>query len=333
MVDELVSACGPGPWTLARVLGHGWTIAQVRGAVDGGRLSRPFRGVLDLPRGGPQPSEGSPRATASRIAAIRAALLVAGGRAVVSHCSAALVRGIWTPDGPSALVHLTLPGVPDRLDHGMVLHGSRLPAELLTRVDGMEVTTIARTAVDLARGRRLPAALVAVDGAARRIMSIEHGVSPLLLRDPEHRRRIAALAAAEFANAYESVRTWPGTVVVRQALTLIEPASESPFESRSRGWMLEGGLPRPAVAHAVRGASGRSYFADFAWTEHRVLGEADGTAKYGGDRAEVTRSLRRERQRQRDLEDAGWTVVRWDSGEHPRQVVARLARALAARPH
>ena len=59
-----------------------------------------------------------------------------------------------------------------------------------------------------------------------------------------------------------------------------------------------------------------------------MLGEADGTAKYGGTGRAVTDSLRGERLRQRDLEDAGWTVVRWDSTERRRDVVARLARVL-----
>jgi hypothetical protein len=117
-------------------------------------------------------------------------------------------------------------------------------------------------------------------------------------------------------------------VVVRDGLELVDLASESPFESRSRGWMLLAGLPRPVVGHEVRGLSGRRYFADFAWPQRRVLGEADGTAKYGGTTREVTQSVRAERIRQRDLEDAGWTFVRWDSTEHRRTVVDRLERAL-----
>ena len=59
-----------------------------------------------------------------------------------------------------------------------------------------------------------------------------------------------------------------------------------------------------------------------------MLGEADGIGKYGADDAGVARALRAERLRQRDLEDAGWTVVRWDSAEHPRSVLRRLRVAL-----
>jgi hypothetical protein len=119
-------------------------------------------------------------------------------------------------------------------------------------------------------------------------------------------------------------------VVVREALALVDLASESPLESRSRGWMVLEGLPRPELAYDVRGRSGRRYFADFAWPRLRILGEADGSGKYGADADDVTAALRRERRRQRDLEDAGWTVVRWDSTEDRREVCARLRRVLLA---
>ena len=94
--------------------------------------------------------------------------------------------------------------------------------------------------------------------------------------------------------------------------------------------MVEARIPAPCVAFWVRGASGTWYVADFAWPERMLLGEADGTGKYGRGDREVTDSLRQERRRQRDIEDAGWTFVRWDSTERPATVVARLRHALSA---
>ena len=88
------------------------------------------------------------------------------------------------------------------------------------------------------------------------------------------------------------------------------------------------GLPSPVTCLEVRGRSGRQYFADFAWPGRRVIGEADGTGKYGLTDREVTEALRAERRRQRDLEDAGWTVVRWDSTERWRTILDRLDRVL-----
>jgi hypothetical protein len=225
-------------------------------------------------------------------------------------------------------VELTVAGQPDRTDHGMRIHGSRLPDDCVTEVEGMRVTTIPRTGVDLARGGSLPEALVALDSAGLALALEDSAVSPGSFRSVELRRELLDRVRPQLEAAYDGVRTWPGTVVVRDALSLLDLGSESPFESRSRAWIIRAGLPAPVTGFPVRGASGRCFFADMAWPERRVLGEADGTGKYGRDEATIRTRLRAERERQRDLEDAGWTVVRWDSRETAKRVTARLARAL-----
>jgi len=254
-------------------------------------------------------------------------VLAAGPAAVVSHESGGVVHGQWLPLPVSTDVHLTESGGIDRLDNGVRVHQSRLPVELVTVVDGLRVTSVARTGVDLARARSLPEAMVAIDGAARALALASSPDAYESLRGPK-RGALSDMSRRALAATFESVRAWPGSVVVRTAIDLADPASESPFESRSRGRMVEARLPTPYVAFPVRGASGTWYFADFAWPERRLVGEADGTGKYGRSDTEVTQSLRRERQRQRDIEDAGWTFVRWDSTERPATVIDRLRRAL-----
>lgn len=133
---------------------------------------------------------------------------------------------------------------------------------------------------------------------------------------------------AQLDDAYRSLWGLPGMVVVREALAHVSLGSESPLESQSRGCMLLAGLPAPRICWPVRGASGRWYFADFAWPEARVLGEADGFAKYGATDAGAATALRAERARQHDLEDADWTVVRWDSSELPDPAMGRLRSEL-----
>ena len=88
----------------------------------------------------------------------------------------------------------------------------------------------------------------------------------------------------------------------------------------------------PMVGWQVVGHSGAAYFADFLWDEAGVIGEADGLGKYGETEREVTAALARERHRQRDLEDAGYTVIRWDSRESPDVWVARIRSALGISP-
>jgi len=314
-VDRLVARIGFGPWTLSEVVGTGWTRSEVRAAVAAGRLVRLRRGVFAAGRD-------------DALARSRAALLVSGERAALSHESAAAVHGMWVPSS-SPVVHITAPGIPDSLHEGTRNHGSRLPDELVTTVDGVRVTTLARTAVDLARRRSFPDALIALDGGARLICLRELGGTCADLRNVARRAPLASRALELLHTAYGSVLGWPGTAVVRRALPHADPASESPFESLSRGWIPEAGLPAPAVAVLVHGASGATYYADLAWLDRGVLGEADGTSKYGTDPSVVLSRLRDERRRQRDLEDAGWTVVRWDSTEARQTVVTRIRHALA----
>ena len=323
LVVELVSVLGAGPWSLDSVRRAGWSPARIRAAVKAGRLVRPRRGVLAVPY-----AEATQFGLASE-AAIRAAVLVCSPAAVVSHESAAVLHDVWTPSPPSPWVHLTTSGRPDRRYRGVRCHESRLPTAAVVEIDGLRVTSLPRTGIDLARGRRLPEALVALDGVARATLHRHMSCDLESLRDPRVRSAARARVVESLLEAYQTVWSWPGSVVVRDALHLIDPASESPLESRSRGWMSEAGLPRPEIAYAVQGRSGRWYYADFAWPAQRVLGEADGLGKYGGDSATVTRRLREERARQRDLEDAGWTVVRWDGSEGARVVIARLRAALA----
>ena len=81
------------------------------------------------------------------------------------------------------------------------------------------------------------------------------------------------------------------------------------------------------------GASGRFYFGDFVWRGRRLIGEADGLGEYGGAEREIRAALAAERHRQRDLEDAGWKVHRWDTREAPKTWLARLHRALGGPSH
>jgi len=86
-----------------------------------------------------------------------------------------------------------------------------------------------------------------------------------------------------------------------------DPRSESAVGSWSRGWIIAAGLPRPAVNRLVVGASGRTYFGDLVWDDYGVIGEADSLGKYGRTAAEARQAMRSERDRQADLEAAGWS--------------------------
>jgi hypothetical protein len=327
-VVELEAALGPGPSALQAVLAVGWTTAQVRQAVACGRLVRPHRGVLDLPRA----HAGAGSDLTSRV---RAAILRAAWPAAASHDTAGALHELWLPVGSDDLVHVTRPGEPDRCDHGVRIHGSGLPERHVSAVDGVRTTTLERTAIDCSRGRALRDALMVVDSAARQLALCEGYREREFRESASLRREANDFAAWRLSEVLAFEYGWPGTARARDAVTHLDVASESPLESWSRGVMIESGLPRPELAVSVFGASGSQYFADFAWPGLRLIGEADGTAKYGRSSDEVTGAVRRERRRQRDLEDAGWTVVRWDSTESPAAIVTRLREAMlkASRRH
>ncbi len=315
---------GPGPWTLGEVRAEGWTTAHIRHAVVEGRLERPRRGALALPES-VQPSAAVELPRLRRRAEV---VLSRYAGAVVSHDTAASLHGLWLPRAAGGDIQLIAPDRPDRAEVGVRVHGSRLPRRQIEDLDGLPVTSVARSAVDVARGRSIEDAVVVLDSAAR-VLAVRAGVELRRLRhDEDLRASCAEHARAELWAAYRAVRRWPFTVVVRSAIPLLDPASESPLESRSRIRVMSSELPTPRIAVPVVGASGTTYYADFVWDEWRVIGEADGTAKYGEDPVSVRTRLRAERRRQRDLEDAGWVFARWESTEPGRAMLQRIRRAL-----
>jgi hypothetical protein len=327
-----VELLGPGPWVRQQILSAGWSTNQLDRAVASGILCRLRRGLYAVP-----PAVAATQQLAipfdPRLARMRAVAHSLDRAAAFSHDSAAHAHGQWNPHPPSPLLHATIAGQSDRQDAGLLVHGTPLPEEFVTVVDGVRVTTVARTAADLARGGDLPAALVVMDGALRLLLARR-------IPDLEWRLRSGTVPAAEVETARalltasaDPMRRWAGARTLFAGIAHADPASASPFESWSRGWMVAVGLPRPELNVPVFGASGRRFFGDFVWRDHGLIGEADGVAKYGASGSEIRAALRGERERQADLEAAGWRVVRWVTGDPGARLVARISRALYLAPH
>lgn len=249
--------------------------------------------------------------------------------AAASHDTAGELNGQWVPRRRDELIHAAVPGAPDRR-HGLLrIHGSRISEQFIAVVDGVRVTGPARTAMDLGRGRSLPDALVAMDGAARCLLASRLANSERALRLGTAPESALAEVHTELRDAYAEVWSWPGTRVLRHALDLLDPRSESPFESWSRGYLLQSGLPAFEVNAPLRGASGRLYYGDFVWRRARVVGEADGMAKYGLTALDQRRALQRQRAREDDLAADGWRTVRWATGDSASALTSRVRHALA----
>ena len=320
-IAQTVHDLGEGPWTRRELIAWGWSAKQLERAVEHGGLQRRRHGVYACPETAQAPDR-------RHLTEIRAVLSGLSPRAVVSHGSAGCIASMWEQAPDLSRLHVTIPGHSERTDSRLTVHGSRLPPEFITELEGVRATTVSRTAMDLARGAPFPDALVVIDGAARQLLQQRLPRATWRIRERSVPAELVTEAMVELHEAFAVVWSWPGTRVVSRALSVADLASESPFESRSRAWILEAGLPDPVVNGRIVGASARGYFGDFVWEEQRVVGEADGVGKYGTTPEELRRHLAAQARRQDDLERAGWTVVRWTTGDPRTAVVTRLARAL-----
>ncbi len=114
------------------------------------------------------------------------------------------------------------------------------------------------------------------------------------------------------------------------ALTIgqrLSALADSPAETIARDFMYEWNLPLPHEQFEVFTPYGRVYRADFAWPELGVILEVDGEVKYSGVYGRADDVVQAEHRRHRELEMAGWKVVRTRWKElmtHPATLRQRL---------
>ena len=239
-------------------------------------------------------------------ALVQAAVLAAGTPCVGSHESAAVLHGL-----PLVVPYDGLPRVSRCRDPGRP--AARACAPLVSTVPpeqrvlrlGAPVTSLARTAVDLAR-TSLPLTAVAVLDAALR----------------------AGAPLREVQAVLDGQQGWPGVAVARQRVAFADPRAETALESVSRLRFAQLELPPPrlqVVLGDVHRAVGR---VDFYWEEFRTVGEADGRLKYA-----APADLFAEKQREDALRDAGNEVFRWtwDEAVHRPEVLRERALRCFAR--
>jgi very-short-patch-repair endonuclease len=209
---------------------------------------------------------------------LMAAVLACGPGAVLSHASAAALWGIR----PSAATRVDVTVADRRRSRaGIRVHRAPLPPEQVTVIDGIPVTTIERTIVDLAAVLRTDGLRRAMDAAETARLPDWRIVDELV--DAGHGRRgIRALRAIRAENAI-------GMRVTRSEL-------ERDFLDLLR----RHDLPLPETNVLVEGLE-----VDCVWREHRLIVELDSRRHHA-----VTEAFERDRRRDRVLTTAGWRVVR-----------------------
>lgn len=246
--------------------------------------------------------------------------------AAISRQSAAVLWRLPTPDFEpwhDAPVSVTFPaGAGFRSwTNGAVHHVERLSTEDVARDPaGYPVTSVARTAADLAVDRELPEELVILDAAARMLCAAF--VAQPRRSDYANPRLVEAVRGRLSAVARALQRTGLTT-----AIELTDPARESPAESLTAGYFHLGGVPKPLFNPPITTPVG-VLFPDCLWPEQRLIGECDGAVKY-----KDSATILREKDREQVLRDLDFGFVRWQPKElrfDPYIVVRRVLRALDA---
>lgn len=240
-------------------------------------------------------------------------LRAASADAVLSHQSAAVVHGLDLWNTPLSVTHLTRnrPTGGRRTRHRHV-HSAVLRPEEIADVDGLPVTTVARTVADLARTLPFEQAVVAGD----------------------HALHAAGLTSEDVAAAANALPPHAGRQRVHRILAQLDGRSESVGESRSRVLMLREQLPVPECQPNLYSADGdRLGRVDFLFEECAVVGEFDGRGKYGRlvpDGQVPADVVWAEKVREDAIRDAGWQVARWtwDELEVPGVVARRILDAV-----
>jgi hypothetical protein len=192
-----------------------------------------------------------------------------------------------------------------RRSPGAEVWEERIEDDEIGVIDGIRLTTPARTAVDLARRLPLDAAVAAVDALAQ--------ATELKIADVEL-----------LVDRYSGRR---GMKTARVALALVDGGAQSPKETWLRLLLIRAGFPRPQTQIEVRNESGWAQaYLDMGWEDIKVAAEYDGD-QHRLDRRQYVRDIRRLEM----LEGRGWIVVRVVAENHPNDIIRRVGEARARR--
>lgn len=196
---------------------------------------------------------------------VRGAALTRRGQAVLCHQSAAVLWGLPMLVGWPNEVHLLVERASGgRSDPGVRRHALGVDARDVTTTDGLLVTTIERTVVDLAATLDLKSAVALVD---RALYQDRFGRTPTLTT------KDALLATLERMLPFRGSRR------ARAIIQFATHLSGSPAESASRVNIALSGFPEPELQHPFI-VDGKECETDFYWREIDSAGECDGKVKY-----------------------------------------------------
>jgi very-short-patch-repair endonuclease len=230
-----------------------------------------------------------------------AGVLACGSGAVLSGLGGAALWGIRG----GTKVEVTVPrGRKPR--PGVQIHWANLPADEVTVHEGIPVTTVSRTLLDLSAVVQPAELRSAFRQAEQRGLWDPVWIGELIERYPRR----------------------PGLPLLRAVVGEVQrglPRVRSEFEERFQSFLLDAGLSVPHTNVRIEGME-----VDCAWQEERLIVELDGRAVH-----DTQHAFEEDRARDRKLGAAGWRVVRvtWRQlTESPAELEADLRRLLGLSP-
>ncbi|WP_419223078.1 hypothetical protein [Gordonia sp. CPCC 206044] len=219
-----------------------------------------------------------------------AAIQLAERSSVLSHETAGVVHRLSLLNPSLDRVHFSTGAkTGGRIEERRHVHSGELDSTHTTVIDGVSVTSLERTAVDIACSVSFAQALAVLDSALRR------GAQPDVLADLlDNRRRGVGVAKRAFGHA--------------------DGRAENAGESWGRAQIIVAGLPVPRLQHELYDDSG-TFVArtDYDWLG-RLVAEFDGMAKYRQHRRSGESEfdvMKREKEREDGLRRLGIMVIRW----------------------
>jgi hypothetical protein len=180
-------------------------------------------------------------------------------RGVLAGFSASALHGAkWIDSAlPAAILDTNR-----RRAEGVQIWEERIEADEIAVIDGMSLTTPARTALDLARRFPLGLAVAAVDALVQ----------------------ATELKMADIELLVDRYRGRRGMKAARAALELVDGGAQSPKETWLRLLLIQAGFPRPLTQIVVRNEWGWiDALLDIGWEDIKVA------AEYEGDQHQTSR--------------------------------------------
>lgn len=224
------------------------------------------------------------------------------GHGVLAGFSASALHGAKWID---ASLPATVIDTNRRRTPGITVWAVAIDDDEIQAIDGMQVTTAARTAVDLACRYPLDPAVAAIDALAR--------ATRLKVPDIE-------LAAGRHPGRH-------GLERARRAIELVDPGAESPQETRVRLLIIRAGYPPPDTQIPVYNGYGALIGeVDMGWRDLKIAVDYEGK-HHRMSRERFDKDIRRIR----ELTEAGWIVIRVTVQDTEATILRLIADAWASR--